>query len=248
MKKLALIAAAILGTAALSAAPASALSPEEKAARIQIKQQAFGGLMFQRAEQVAAGQAEPLMGFDARDSFFVNWVIPHHKVEAFEETLDLPEGFELAPIRIVRGERARYFLSLNIYEVTIGLPALRAEWSVYVRTADDPTPRFMVVEAQSSADAFDPALGPVPGVPFEYTRDDEQLHTVIDAGETQFEMGLHKPRRTRWNSRRATLQWARANDYIYWPNGVVDKAYYNGTLTKERMTAVDPDCVEIPAC
>lgn len=245
MRKLALIAAAVLGTAALSVAPASALSPEEKAARIQIKQQAFGGLMFQRAEQVAAGQAEPLMGFDARDSFFVNWVIPRHKVEEFEATLNLPEGFELAPIRIIRGERPRYFLSLNIYEVTIGAPAVRAEWSVYVRTADDPAPRFMVVEAQSSADSFDPALGPVPGVAFEYTRDDEQLHAVIDAGATQFEMSLHKPRRTRFNSRKATLQWAKANDYIYWRNGIADKAYYNGTLTKERMTAVDPDCVEI---
>lgn len=224
---------------------AFALTPEEIAARLEIKQQTFGGLAYQRAAMIEAGQAEPLMNFSVRDSVFIDWVIPRHNVEAFEAELNLPNGFHLTPIRILEHERARYFLSLNFYEVIIGAPTLRAEWSVYVTKGDDPTPRFMVIEAQTDVEGFDPVLGMTPPAEFSYTRGQGEVHVKISAGETQFETSFSEPHACRANRRKAALQWAMANDFIYWTNGIFDKAYYNGSLTEATMTAVSPRSVDI---
>jgi len=216
---------------------ALALSPEEIAARLEIKRNVFGGLSFQRAEQIAAGQAEPLFAFEARDSFFVNWEIPACNVAEFEQQLHLPAGFHLAKIRILEGERPAYYLSLNMYEVTIDVPSIRAEWSVYVTKGNDPAPRFMIVEAQSSTASFDPVLGPAPAADIIYERDENHVQATVHAPGTHFELSFDKPRRSQRGGR-GSLQWAMANDFIYWTNGVADKAAYNGTLTQARMSSV----------
>lgn len=89
---------------------------------------------------------------------YFNRKIPAQSVAAIEDALGLEaKGFHIVPIEIVRGEKPKYYLSLNFYSVVIaGVVTYRSEWSIYVARAGDPKPRYMVVELLSSEDAADP--------------------------------------------------------------------------------------------
>ena len=181
------IFALVWGFLSTSPSPGFALTKREKRVRLQIKQATFSGMAFGQSRRIAAGESEPIMHFNVQDSLFINWQIPDEVLADLERELDLPTGFRLAPIQILRGEPARNYLSLNVYQVSIGQPGFRAEWSVYVRTEDDPRPRFMVVQALSNVVAYDPVVGEVLPVDLDYSRKDGFINVLIDGAGTFFE-------------------------------------------------------------
>lgn len=223
-------------TAANATSHPSTLDPVQKETLVQLKRELFGGLTFQNADLIEQGALEPTLDFTVSDSLFVNWIIPRSKVAAFTEALNLPPGFQLTPISILNGEQPRYYLSLNIYQVTIDQPTLRAEWSVYVTKDGDTAPRFLVIEAASSTDSFDPVSGPVSAVPFQFERKDKTLTTSVSSDKSFFELRLREPRFS--FPRFASAEWSTANDLIYWENGVADKVLYNATLTRQPITRI----------
>jgi hypothetical protein len=155
-------------------------------------------------------------------------VIPAQR-EAFEAAIPLPFGFELAPIETIAGTTARYFVSLNVYE-TVGIASgLRAEWSAYVTTLDDPTPRYMIIEAQSDAASLDPVdefTDPAPVFVYDVVSDAVTID--VQAPGTSFQASFPLPASP--NLLDTSLEWAEANNIIYWRNGVADKIYYNGLI------------------
>lgn len=94
-------------------------------------------------------------------TIFINFEIPEDRVEAFKQAF-LPASFELAKIRFFPEQcEPVYALSLNVYESTgQNLDSFRAEWSTYVINPAEanPQPRFIVLEAQSTAGGLDPVI------------------------------------------------------------------------------------------
>jgi hypothetical protein len=239
---LALAASAVASIAATS----HALTPEDKEVRLAIKREVFAGLEFQRAAQVAAGAAEPLLAFEVDDATFIHWRIPAQRVAAFEHALALPAGFALAKVQILPREPARYYLSLNLYAVAIaGVPGVRAEWSTYVVRDGDPKPRFLIIEARSSVDSFDPVSGPTSASAVTYAALGGEVLAQVVADGTDFSAQFELPCRGAGNQPRASQAWAEANDFIYWQNGVADKAFYDSSVTRDRWLSIDPSQVAI---
>lgn len=225
---------------------------------IPIKNQNFGGLELIRAcsilpfEAVApgapdicqglpvTGPQEPLVNLVANDMLYFNWEIPTANVPLLEAALQLTaRGFRIAPIEIIRGEAPRPYLSLNYYTTIIaGVLTYRTEWSTYVVKGDDPRPRYMVIDVQSSEDGADPTYpGFVkPATEVSYTIEGKQVQVSSPDFQASFVLPASGEEKTVQIGR----PWAQANDALYWVNGVADTALYNGVLTDASPISVDP--------
>jgi len=223
------------------------LDPAFREQLIAAKAFVFSLREHKRAVDIGNREAEPVTDFfvyEQPPSIFLNFLIEEEQREALAAAIPLPEGFELARMRTRRWGPQRYIVSLNIYE-TVGIASgRRAEWSVYVTKEGDPTPQYMVIEAQSDAVSLDPVNGfTEPADVFEYALEDGVISVDVQAPGTSFQATIRLPEKPR---RRATaLEWAEANNLIYWGNGVADKIYYNGLAYNKKMALVPPRRVSI---
>jgi len=212
--------------------PGVPLDPTFRTALLTTKASHFSAIEYQRAGDIAVRAAEPLTDFFVEagpPSVYMNFeIIPGQKA-ALEAAIPLPKGFELAPIQTIQGTPPRYFVSLNIYE-TVGIASgLRAEWSAYVTTIEDPTPRYMILEAQSSLGSLDPVDEFTdPATVFVYQAVGGVVTIDVQAPGTSFQCTFPLPASPTLLD--TTLEWAEANNLIYWRNGVADKIYYNGLI------------------
>jgi hypothetical protein len=205
---------------------------------------------------------EPLVDLVAENMLYFNWEIPEQNVAAIEDSLGLEaKGFHIVPIEIIKGEKPKYYLSLNFYSVDIaGDVTYRSEWSVYVAKGGDPKPRYMVVEILSSEDAADPTYWPLeippnswflrPGTEVSYAMLDGQVE--VSNPDFMASFSLHPGLGDRNKSPVASGKtvkvgqtWVEANDALYYENGIADTALYNGNLTDARLLAINPNKVQI---
>ena len=205
---------------------------------------------------------EPLVDLVAENMLYFNWEISAQNVAAIEETLGLEtKGFQIVPIEIIKGEKPKYYLSLNFYSVDIaGVVNYRSEWSIYVAKAGDPKPRYMVVEILSSENAADPTyfslgLPPEqwflrPGTDVSYSILDGQVEVSTPDFMAAFPLqpGLGAKNASPPASGKIVKvgqPWAEANDALYYDNGIADTALYDGNLTDAGLLSVNPDKVQI---
>lgn len=240
--------------------PALGLPPAYTEALQQFKSFTFGAFSYGHAFLVLQGLDEPLLRFDVNTdkvpSIFINFSIPNRKAKAFEAALGLPANLKLAKSKLTARQPARYLLSLNIYEspdVLTGERVYRAEWSTYVKDRSDPTADghfFMVVDVDSSGASLNPVDLFTPPTVFDYGLQDGTLTadikwtaedgSISDKFYAAFPMPasntpvvpLHEP-------------WLRANDRVYWRNGVYDLLFYNGSLLDADAVEADPRSVVI---
>lgn len=156
-----------------------------------VKHFMYGTMTFQSAVNILTGKAQPLSNFDVLadpPSIFINYEIPETNLEALAEYLNLPEGFLIEKIAILEGEQERYYLSLNIYDVS-GLngqvSGSREEWSVYV-SFNGSRKSFMVVEAQASVFSLDPVDLFTTETTVTHGRGNLGIQSLVDAKGTQF--------------------------------------------------------------
>ena len=249
---------------------------------VEFKQTVFSGLEFQRAcsilplEDCPLGlpPQEPLIDLVAQDMLYFNWEIPAANVEALKSelaTLGLPPGFQLAPIEIVKGEKPRYYLSLNFYKTPIYTELgeliinYRSEWSTYVTGPNDEKPRYMVFQVHSSEPSPDPTVPQLgfisPAAEVLYDRDGDEIMVSNPGFEAHFTTSpgfskafppngkaKNKGKRANGVVGKTVLvgqPWAEANDALYWINGVADTARYNGNLTDSPMLSINPNQVRL---
>ncbi len=204
------------------------------------------------AEGVFHGGNVPWMNFDVGgdpNSIFINFEFRDRaQIEAFEAN-ELPEGFVLAPLRILETDEPTYFLVLNVYNSSGELVAgARAEWSVFVEDPEDGHPRFLVVQAAAanvSADSVNLLTLPEP-VTHEFEGGDIVSYVGVedpDGGEEQhyFSSRVVWPQDPEDRVGFAR-QFVAANDFIYWGNGVADRTLYNATMhNREGVRISDAD-------
>jgi hypothetical protein len=216
-----------------------ALPLQDLADRAHIRQlfQAFDGVSY--AQGVGVDGNPSWLNFDVGtdpNSIFINFEFTDAEQRRRFESRELPQGFTLAPLRILQGERPGYFLVLNIYRSSGGLvEGARAEWSVFVEDPMTGEPRFLVVQAAAENISADPVnLLTFP----------EPVSHLLEAGEVRSSVGESPgdgSEATYFRSafpypargpilRRFAREFVAANDFIYWGNGVADRGVFNGSV------------------
>lgn len=219
------------------------LSQEEKMIRLSEKKRAFGGVTFRSAGLVEAGK-EPVVSFNAHDSVFVHWEIPRYKLNFFLEEVALPQGMNLTPVRIKPHEPPRYYLTLNVYKVDLGKSQVRAEWSVYAKKDGSIQPRRVIIDSHSSIGQYTPDKGQLAAAQELTIKQDQHRYTfMLNDFDKQVSIDFKKCCHNQ--SPPASRQWIRSNDEIYWPNGVVDRGFYNSTLIDARPQSLAGSEVKI---
>jgi hypothetical protein len=203
---------------------------------------------------------EPLVNLVAQNMLYFNWEMPAANVSSMETVLGLADrGFRIVPVEIVRGEKPKYYLSLNFYSVVIaGVVNYRSEWSIYVAKQGDPKPRYMVIEVLSSEDAADPTYLPAPpekpflrpGTNVTYSIDESQVEVSNPDFHAAFSLlpgpgGQNQVRPANGKIVHVAQPWAEANDALYYLNGIADTALYNGNLAEADLLSINPNKVQI---
>jgi hypothetical protein len=185
-------------------------------------------------------------------SVFIRWEFKDQAaIDAFEEN-ELPAGFRLAPTQFLESDAPGYFLVLNLYNSAGPIVNdARAEWDIFVQPPDgDNRPRFMVIDSLAATVSADSVRGLTPPEPLSYQFAGNDVVTSVgkieDGVETTiFTSSFPKPNPTTDNSARFTREMAAGNDYIYWGNGVLDRAFYNATTFNYNAVFVDLNQIEI---
>jgi len=237
--------------------PTPFVSPpaEERQSRALLKSLFFGLDAIDYAEAVAQGANNPWMNFHVEGdpySIFINFEFRDRaQVERFEKA-ELPEGFRLAPLRILEEDTDSYFLVLNVYQSSGGLVSgARAEWSVFVADPITGQPRFLVVQAAAadmSADPVNLLTHPEP-VTHEFC-DGKIVSHVGVAGEDGTEERSYFTSRIVWPQEPATpvafaREFVAANDYIHWGHGVCDHTLYNASEHNRDGIKIPDEEIEI---
>ncbi len=207
------------------------------------------------ADGVVHGGNVPWLNFDVGgdpNSIFINFELKDRgQIEAFEAN-ELPEGFRLAPIRILETDEPTYFLVLNVYQSSGGLVAgARAEWSVFVEDPEGGHPRFLVVQAAAASIAADSV---------NLLTDPEPVTHELEGGEIVSYVGVEDPdggedvhyftSRIAWPQQPEdrvgfAREFVAANDYIYWGNGVSDHGLYNASVHNREGVRIPDSDIEI---
>jgi len=216
-----------------------ALNLSELADRFYISRlfQAFDGVIY--ADGVAVGDNPPWLNFNVGtgpNSIFINFEFANETMRQHFEARELPNRFQLAPLRILEGDEPAYYLVLNIYQSFGGLvQGARAEWSVFVKDPITGVPRFLVVQAAAQAISADPVnLLTLP----------EQVSHTLEDGQVVSYVGREEPEGSKSTYFRSAFEWPRdeaemrgfarefvaANDFIFWGNAVADRGAYNSSV------------------
>lgn len=224
-----------------------ALSTLERLARQSIKRFIYSQLYLAEAAKVLRGESKPLIRFTVEDSppsVYLNFRIKDDKLALLADALRLPDGLTLTPIRCRAGEEPFYALTLNVYRVSGITSGMRAEWSVYVRDASG-KPRYLIVEARSSERSLDPVDLMTRASRVEHALSEGKLSSVVDSDGALFSSRLTLPEPGRALPFSAAPEWIEANDYIYWRNGVCDRAFYDGAMANGKMWELDRQSAEL---
>ena len=224
-----------------------ALSTLERIARQSIKRLIYSQLSLVEAGKLVRGDSKPLIRFTIEGSppsVYFNFRIRDEKLATLSDALRLPEGLALAPIRCRNGEEPFHALTLNVYRVSGITNGMRAEWSVYVRDASG-KPRYLIVEARSSLPSMDPVDLITRASRVEHALNGQHLESCVESDGTTFSARLSVPAGQEAVPFTAAPEWIEANDYIYWRNGVCDRAFYDGAFANGKMWELDCDSAEL---
>lgn len=224
-----------------------ALSTLERIARQSIKRFIYSQLAVVEASKLLRGDSKPLIRFTIEGtppSVYFNFRIRDDARESLIRALSLPAGLELSPMRCRSGEAPFYALTLNVYRVSGLTNGLRAEWSVYVRDGSGKT-RYLIVEARSSQASMDPVDLITRSSRVEHALRGTHLVTCVDSNGALFSSDLTIPSAPDAVPFLAAPEWIEANDFIYWRNGVCDRAFYDGALANGKMWELDRDTCEL---
>jgi hypothetical protein len=185
---------------------------------------------------IPLGKSQPRARFTVKaspNSMYFNFKVKDDQREAFIRYINLPAGFTVCPIRCIEGEQADFILTLNVYEVGGIAVGMRAEWSTYIMD-DAGVPRYMVLEAQSSAYGLEATdVITKKGLVEHSTSAGEGVTTVASLLQQRFHAKYSLPSDAPLGV--IHREWVTANDYIYWRNGICDHILYDAGMANPKM-------------
>jgi hypothetical protein len=215
--------------------------------RRALKRLLYAQLTLRSAILVALGKEQPLMNFIVKaepPSVYVVWRVRPEAVERLPDALSLPPDMPPTPIRCLADDEPEYLVTCNYYEVGGIARGLRAEWSVFVADAAG-IPRYLVFDARSSELSMDPVDVITPKSTVEHARVGERIVTRIGDDPEALTCLIEMPGGDEAPLVRPHAEWAAANDYIYWCNGICDRTWYDAGMHDPRKRKVPAHCYEI---
>ena len=189
---------------------------------------------------IAIGREQPLVKFtveaDPPSVYFV-FRIRAEIVEQLGNRLGLPPDLVPAPIRCLRDDDPVHLLALNVYRVSGLANGIRAEWSVFVADASG-VPRYLVFDARSSQTSMDPVDIITRASTVIHERRGSVVETRVGAGLTAFVATIDVPPGDAAPRVAPAPEWATANDFIYWGNGICDRTYYDAAMVDSKQRKV----------
>jgi len=243
-------------------------TPIEKSAadlvtsRNTLKKLVLGMQAHDYAEDVVEDGNKPLLnmtvlgedvGANKPGSVFIRWEFKDQAaIDAFNAN-ELPPGYTLTDLKFLESDTPAKFMALNIYHGGGGsvFDGIRAEWDIFIDppVGADPDagtrPRFLVRDALASAISADSMHGLTPPEPlsYEFVGDNAEIYLGKMEGDVQvdvFEATFPTPDPGTATVARFTREMAISNDYIYWTNGVYDRAEYNASTFNYDSYFVEP--------
>ncbi len=210
--------------------------------RRALKRFLYAQLALRQAVMIALGREMPLVPFtveaDPPSVYYVFRIRPE-VVPALGDRLGLPSHLPITPIRCLVDDDPEHLLVLNVYRVSGLANGLRAEWSVFVADTSG-VPRYLVFDARSSKVSMDPVDIITRASPVKHRREGAVISTQVGEGEGAFTSTIHMPSGEDAARVSPAPEWAIANDFIYWGNGICDRTFYAAGM-------VDPSQSKIPA-
>ena len=128
-------------------------------------------------------------------------------------------------------------ITLNVYRVSGLANGLRAEWSLFVA---DPSgvARYMVFDARSSQSSMDPIAVMTRASTVVHERRGSVIDTRVGDGATTFVSTINLSVGDEAPLVAPAPEWATANDFIYWGNGICDRTYYDAGMIDPKQRKV----------
>ena len=203
-----------------------------------LKRFMYSQLMIFSGIKIAIGKENPLVKFTVeKDPPSLYWVyrIRSTKIKELEQRLGISEQFSICPIQCLETDEPEYLLTINAYRVSGLANGLRAEWSVFVRDAEN-TPRYLIVDARSSQRSVDPIDIITKASTVAHEKKGRKIHTQIGDGDRAFRSTITLPDIA--NPVTTSREWVSANDFIYWGNGICDRTFYDTGLANAKQNRV----------
>lgn len=220
------------------------LTPTGKAARQVIKRGMYAQLALGHSAYILAGKAQPLIEFrveDAPPSLFINYRIKPGRLNDFRQAFGIPEHIKMLPMQCVENGESGYLLSVNVYAVSGITTGLRAEESVYIDRGDGKA-SYLVLGATTDNFSMDPVDIVTVAGDLAYDKHENDLkisYTKGHSGKFEFKCA-YDASAPDIEQAKPLAPWIAANDLIFWPNGVCDRAFYNGDLVNEPVNILSP--------
>lgn len=219
------------------------LTSAGKTARQVIKRGMYAQLALGHSAQILAGKSQPLIEFHVEHSppsLFINYRIKPEKLDAFRKAFNIPDDVKMMPMQCIKDGEAGYLLSVNIYAVSGITTGLRSEESIYIDRGDG-KPSYLILGATTDNFSMDPVDVVTLAGDLKYDHEDDKISISYTKGESeayQFKCN-YSPDSGKNKEADPLAPWIAANDFIYWPNGVCDRAFYNGNLIDEPVDIIE---------
>ncbi len=215
--------------------------------RTILKRFLYTQLALRQAFMIAIGREQPLVNFtveaDPPSVYFVYRIRPEI-IDQLDKRLGLPPHLHTVPIRCLRDEEPAHLLTLNVYRVSGLANGIRAEWSVFVGD-ESGVPRYMVFDARSSQASMDPVDIITRASAVVHERRGSVIETQVGTGPTSFISTITLPPGDEAPLVVPAPEWATANDFIYWGNGICDRTFYDAGMIDPKQRKMPPSAITI---
>lgn len=223
------------------------LSKKKLRNRKLVKRLLYSLFYYSESFKILFGKSNPFIRFTIENDppcLYFNFKIKKDHVKELEQSLNLPSGFKLAKMRcITENQEDDFYMTLNIYRVSGITKGLRAEWSIFVIDPKGYT-RYMIIEARADKKSMDPLNIITQNSNIEYFINESNIQITIESeGDTFFRANCKIPDISKTTF--PTREWVKANDEIYWLNGISDKPFFNSKMTSSELSLLPPEMASI---
>lgn len=208
--------------------------------RRALKRFLYTQLALRQVVMIALGREQPLLNFTVEadpPSVYAVYRVRPERVDDLAGALGLPPELPPTPIRCLADDEPEYLVAANIYRVSGLATGMRIEWSAFV--ADEAgIPRYMVVDAMSSEFSMDPVDIITPRSVVEHSRTGNRITSFVDDGKGTWSLDVDLPEGDGAPRVSPAPEWATANDFIYWTNGICDRTWYDAGMHDPRKRRV----------
>jgi hypothetical protein len=233
------------------------VTPEEAAALVSARSQVFGGMQLRdtvpgyvlsgnpQETSVGAvnGSVQPIFELNADDQIIINWNVTDSMAATFAAAIHLPPWMQLAKVATLEDEDLSFAITLHVFKSSGLSTGNKAEWKTYVTVGEDPTPRVLVFDKQSSEAGIDPIeVVSIPTGPVDWSiSGGVATGLIVDQGNY---LSVTVPQ-INMQRRAVDIEVLNAADTTYSLAGPPVKLYYNSSVARGKVDATDTSCAQI---